>query len=319
MNVIANHMMFWSVLQSNNCQNSLDFFCNPRYHLLNPQIKCCVSVLFPCFGNSLDVFSLIFGVLGFLGRALFGVRSSETAQFVWICGLSLCIKASLKKKLDFFFLTSINLSWRWKIWAFCELCIERIWEFVKKFVNFCGKRFRGYGIFSCRFPKDCSSSHENCRCPRDSWVLRRGILGAMSFEFLSTQKSCRPLMWDDVSCHEFVKFVNVCEVVCMNSGGLWHYSVPGFPKDYPSPMWVASCRALDLTLHFVQLVGVCELCEFCEAWCQGAMAISVSGFPKDSSSHASCKWSMDLILWVLWILWGMIWGSYGNFSFWVSK
>ena len=39
----------------------------------------------------------------------------------------------------------------------------------------------------------------------------------------------------------------------MNSGAM-ALSVPGFPKDYPPPMWVASCRALDY------------LCILCNLW-----------------------------------------------------
>ena len=179
-------------------------------------------------------------------------------------------ESQLERKTGFLFPTSISLNWRWKIWAFCEFPRQEV-----------------LGLWHFQFPGFQKIG------PPPMWIVRLPLpmsfvsfeawnLGAMPFQFLGIQNTCRPLMWD-VSCHEidfseFVKIVNVW-VVRHEIWGLWHYQFLDFQKIILLPCGLPV--AMPLIIY-----AFCETC--------------------------GC-------LWALWILWGMISGSYGNFSFWVSK
>ena len=147
-------------------------------------------------------------------------------------------------------------------------------------MNFCGTRSRGYGIFSSPVSKRLVLLPWELPLPSRFVSFEAWNVGAMSFQFLSIQKTCRPLMWD-VSCHEFVRIVNVFELYAWTRR-LWHYQFLDFQKIILLPC------GLPVAVPLINF-AFCATC--------------------------GCLWA----LWALWILWGMISGSYGNFSFWVSK
>lgn len=150
------------------------------------------------------------------------------------------------------------------------------------------------------FPKDWSSSHVNCKIATalefsKFWGMESGsyVISVPGYpkDLSSSHVRCElPWNW-------LLRVCENCECLWVVRHEIWSYGIISswISKRLSSSYVGCQLPCPWLSLHFVNIVDVYEFCEFCEAWRQGAVAISVSGFAKDSSSHASCKWSMGLI------------------------
>lgn len=89
------------------------------------------------------------------------------------------------------------------------------------------------------------------------------------------------------------------------------FSVPGFPKDYPPPMWAASCHALDYLCILWNLWMFVSFVNFVRHDIRELWQFQFLGFQKTLHLMRVASGQWPCFLWVLWILWGMKSRGYG--------